>query len=116
MYYRKAFTMVELIFVIVIIGILAAIAVPKLSATRDDAIDMRDCKNTAVCVTDLLAEYTAKSTATKNQSKACTEAENSTKNTISIGVGSELITVSGAPLNCNHLNTTYKFGGTKVSI
>jgi general secretion pathway protein G len=34
---RKAFTMVELIFVIVVIGILAAIAVPKLAATRDDA-------------------------------------------------------------------------------
>jgi len=35
--YRNAFSMVELIFVIVIIGILAAVAVPKLSATRDDA-------------------------------------------------------------------------------
>ena len=34
---KKAFTMIELIFVIVVIGILAAIAVPKLAATRDDA-------------------------------------------------------------------------------
>ena len=34
---RKAFTMVELVFVIVVIGILAAIAIPKLAATRDDA-------------------------------------------------------------------------------
>jgi len=34
---KKAFTMVELIFVIVIIGVLASIALPKLSATRDDA-------------------------------------------------------------------------------
>ena len=34
---KKAFTMVELIFVIVIIGILAAVAIPRLSATRDDA-------------------------------------------------------------------------------
>ena len=34
---RTAFTMMELIFVIVVIGILAAVAVPRLSATRDDA-------------------------------------------------------------------------------
>jgi general secretion pathway protein G len=33
----RAFTMVELIFVIVIVGILAGIAVPKLAASRDDA-------------------------------------------------------------------------------
>ncbi len=30
--------MIELIFVIVVLGILAAIAIPKFSATRDDAI------------------------------------------------------------------------------
>ncbi len=34
---RKAFTMVELVFVIVVIGILSAIAIPKFAATRDDA-------------------------------------------------------------------------------
>jgi len=34
---RKAFTMVELVFVIVIIGILSGIAISKMSATRDDA-------------------------------------------------------------------------------
>ncbi len=35
---RLGFTMIELIFVIVVIGILSAIAIPKFSATRDDAI------------------------------------------------------------------------------
>jgi len=35
---RSAFTMIELMFVIVVIGILTAIAVPKFAATRDDAI------------------------------------------------------------------------------
>lgn len=33
----KAFTMLELVFVIVVLGILAGVAVPKLAATRDDA-------------------------------------------------------------------------------
>jgi len=32
-----AFTMIELVFVIVIIGILAGVLIPKLSATRKDA-------------------------------------------------------------------------------
>lgn len=34
---RNAFTMIELVFVIVVLGILAAIAIPRLAATRDDA-------------------------------------------------------------------------------
>ncbi|WP_324735900.1 type II secretion system protein [Helicobacter mesocricetorum] len=34
---KKAFTMLELIFILVILGILAAVAIPKISASRDDA-------------------------------------------------------------------------------
>ena len=34
---RYAFTMLELVFVIVILGILAAVAIPKFAATRTDA-------------------------------------------------------------------------------
>jgi len=35
---KNAFTMLEITFVIVIIGILSAIAIPKFAATRDDAL------------------------------------------------------------------------------
>ena len=35
---KKAFTMIELVFVIVILGILASVAVSKMAVTRDDAI------------------------------------------------------------------------------
>ena len=35
--FHSAFTMIELVFVIVILGILASVAIPRLSATRTDA-------------------------------------------------------------------------------
>ena len=35
---KKAFTMIELVFVVTIIALLAAVAIPKFAATRDDAI------------------------------------------------------------------------------
>ena len=36
--FRSAFTMIELVFIIAVIGILSAIAIPKFAATRDDAV------------------------------------------------------------------------------
>jgi len=112
----RAFTLIELIFVIVILGILAISAIPKLSATKDDAVNVKDCKNIAVCISDMLAEYTAKESATKSNSVACTSAEDSTHNEIDISVGSSEMTVDGAPEYCSYLEGTYKFGGSRVSI
>jgi general secretion pathway protein G len=36
--YKNAFTMIELIFVIVVLGILASVAIPKFAVTRNDAV------------------------------------------------------------------------------
>ena len=67
---KKAFTMIELIFVIVIIGILAVIAIPKLMATRDDAKTVVELNNLANCIKDIAGSYTSKQLE-DNSSSAC---------------------------------------------
>jgi len=65
---KYAFTMVELIFVIVILGILAAVAIPKLSARRDDAIIVRTAQNISVAAGEIAGYGVANGQTTNNLS------------------------------------------------
>ena len=54
---KKAFTMIELILIIVVIGILAAIAIPRISATRDDAVLVKTMAEIRTAIEEINAYY-----------------------------------------------------------
>ena len=57
---KKGFTMIELIFVIVILGILASVAIPRLASTRTDAEVSALAGNIRTLISDLSSYYVVK--------------------------------------------------------
>ena len=57
---KKGFTMIELIFVIVILGILASVAIPRLAGTREDAEISAAVANLRTILSDAASYYAVK--------------------------------------------------------
>ncbi len=56
---RKAFTMIELIFVIVIIGTLSAMAIPKFTGVKDQAVKATELSTASAVATALESVHSA---------------------------------------------------------
>ena len=63
---KSAFTMIELIFVIVILGILSAAVIPRFSATRDDSQVSKFAQNIGTSIEEIAGYANAKGSTDKD--------------------------------------------------
>ncbi len=120
---RSGYTIIELIFIIIIIGILASLALPKLMTTRDDAKLSSDISNMTICINDALSYYAARGTHLEaGGSRACDNVECYTITSYAThDTNFTVVTNPNAASFCSnidevggHLAKSYQFQGTRI--
>ena len=118
---RAGWTMIELIFILIVIGILASIAIGKLSTTRDDAKLSADVSNMNICIRDVAANYAATRIADMN----ITSCNNVLCYTIDMNVSTMNVEINESAVTAfnfcadvenvgGHLVKSYQFAGQSV--
>ena len=100
---KNAFTMIELIFVIVILGILAAVAIPRFAATRDDAKVSKIAQNIGISIEEIANYANSKGTVDKDFTVMSNAMTNMKKSGNAVLSGNKaVISIDG--VNCVNIN------------
>ena len=115
---KKGFTMIELIFVIVILGILASVAIPRLAATREDAEISATVANLRTLVNDINSYFVVKGGFDCAKWKDFTNVPLKNADSVALGAGSggsaATLTVGGK--DCMGLQLIRASGNTPAHI
>ena len=115
---KKGFTMIELIFVIVILGILASVAIPRLAATREDAEISAAVANLRTLVNDINSYFVVKGGFDGAKWKDFTNVPLKNADSVALGAGSggsaATLTVGGK--DCMGLQLIRASGNTPAHI
>ena len=121
---QPAFTIIELIFVMLILGILGSIAMTKLFAVRDDAKITTDIANMSACISDAGMYYTARAHDLKSgDSDNCDSVKCFDITYAHNGSNFKVTTNPNGADYCDrvdelgdHLARTYNFHGNRISL
>jgi len=114
---KSAFTMIELIFVIVILGLLSAIAIPKMMATKQDAQIVKEVTNAKQIMQNANAEFLSQSKFSNYASSDCYKFTPSNNGDFKVELINKTTDLCKALMDSNlskDINNTYHFGGTKI--